>query len=132
MFCRGTDIARIGAIMFEAGHAGLLEEGLYFPEILIPPIATEARRTPERHAAPLPCLRINHINLIANPTAGQQGITPHLDSFAFRIIHQSLKLGDIFFRDILCIRPGTEAQDNHLVPRFRTLVYGSAHNVRFT
>ena len=128
---RGTDIARIGTIVFEAHHSGLFKECLDFAEIFIAPVAAQTRGTAESHAAPFPRLRIDDIHLVADPAARQQGVASHLEAFALGVIHQRLELRDVLLRDIFCIRSGAKAQDNHLVARLGTLVHGTADSLRF-
>ena len=123
----GADIAGIGTVVLETHHAGLLEESLYLAEIFISPVAAQAGGTAKGHPASPAGTGIDHVHLVADPTAGQQRIATQFNAFAPGIVHQRLELGDILPGDVFGIGTRTEAQDNHLIARLGALVHGTTH-----
>ena len=124
---RGADVARIGAVVLEAAHARTLEEGAYLVEVLVSPVAAQAGRAAEGHAAAVSRLGVDNVHLVAYPAARQKRVAPHLDALAAGIVDQLAELGRVGLRDILGVGTRAKAEDDHLIARLGTLVNGRAH-----
>ena len=127
---RGTHIARIRAVVLQTAHSRLFQEGLYLPEIFFAPLGAQTGRAAEGHAAPLSGFRVDHVHLVADPPAGQQRVASQFDALALSIFHQFAEFLQVLFADVFRIRSRTEAENDHFISRFGTLVDGGAHGLR--
>ena len=114
--------------MLEAFHACLLEEGLYFSEIFVSPVARQTWRAAESHAAAFARGGVYHVHIIAYPAACQQRVASHVYAFAAGIVHEGFEAGYVFIRNVLGVESGTEAEDYHLIAGVGTLVHGRLHH----
>ena len=73
------------------------------------------------------CGGVDDVHLIADPSACQQRIAPHLDAPRTGIVHEFPVAGDVLLRHVLHVQSATEAQDNHLVASLGTLIDGTPH-----
>ena len=130
MRSRGADIPRIRAIVLEDSHSGLFKEAAYLAEIIGSPITWKTGGTSEDHASPFSCLRIDYIDFIADPPAGQQGVTAQFYSFGIGIFGKFLEFGNVRFTFILHVQAWTKAEDHHFVTCFGALVDRCFHHLR--